>query len=83
MAFPQAAEMHTLLYLHGSMPAFIHISDGKKGNIKVHDNLPFDAGAFYFMDRVYLDFARLNQMHQAGAFFLPASSAAWIPSTST
>ena len=65
-----AVKMHTLLDLRGSIPAFIHISDGKMGDVKVLDILPVEAGAFYVMERGYLDFARLYQMHQAGAFFV-------------
>src|SRR3990172_1642471 len=51
--------MHTLLDLRGAIPAFIHISDGKMGDVNVLDILPIEAGAFYVMDRGYLDFARL------------------------
>jgi transposase len=65
-----AVKMHTLLDLRGSIPAFIHISDGKMHEVKVLDFLPLEAGAFYVMDRGYLDFARLYKMHQAGAFFV-------------
>ena len=65
-----AVKMHTLLDLHGSIAAFIRISDGKMGDVKVLDILPLEAGAFYVMDRGYVDFARLYQMHQAGAFFV-------------
>ena len=65
-----AVKMHTLLDLRGSIPAFIHISDGKMHEVKVLDFLPIEAGAFYVMDRGYLDFARLYKMHQAGAFFV-------------
>jgi transposase len=65
-----AVKMHTLLDLRGSIPAFIHISDGKMGDVKVLDILPVEAGAFYIMDRGYLDFSRLHQLHQAGAFFV-------------
>ena len=62
--------MHTLLDLRGAIPAFIHISDGKMGDVNVLDILPIEAGAFYVMDRGYLDFARLYKLHQAGAFFV-------------
>jgi len=62
--------MHTLLDLRGSIPAFIHVSDGKMHEVNVLDILPVEAGAFYVMDRGYLDFARLYNMHQAGAFFV-------------
>jgi len=65
-----AVKMHTLLDLRGNIPSFIHISDGKLGDVKVLDILPVEAGAFYVMDRGYLDFARLFAMHQAGAFFV-------------
>ena len=62
--------MHTLLDLRGAIPAFIHISDGKMGDVKVLDMLPIEAGAFYVMDRGYLDFGRLFKLHQAGAYFV-------------
>ena len=65
-----AVKMHTLLDLRGAIPAFIHISDGKMGDVKVLDILPIEAGAFYVMDRGYLDFDRLYKLHQAGAFFV-------------
>jgi hypothetical protein len=65
-----AVKMHTLLDLRGSIPAFIHVSDGKMHEVNVLDILPVEAGAFYVMDRGYLDFARLYNMHQAGAFFV-------------
>ncbi|MHB1201212.1 MAG: IS4 family transposase [Polaromonas sp.] len=65
-----AIKLHTLLDLRGSIPSFIHISDGKMGDVNVLDILPMQAGAFYIMDRGYLDFARLYAMHQAGAFFV-------------
>jgi len=62
--------MHTLLDLRGSNPAFIHVSDGKMHKVNVLDILPVETGAFYVMDRGYLDFARVYSMHQAGAFFV-------------
>jgi Domain of unknown function (DUF4372)/Transposase DDE domain len=65
-----AVKMHTLLYLRGAIPAFIHVSDGKLGDVNVLDILPIEAGAFYIMDRGYLDFARLFKLHQSGAFFV-------------
>ena len=65
-----AVKMHTLLDLRGAIPAFIHISDGKMGDVNVLDILPIEAGAFYVMDRGYLDFKRLYKLHQAGAFFV-------------
>jgi hypothetical protein len=65
-----AIKLHTLLDLRGSIPTFLHISDGKLHDVNVLDILPIEAGAFYVMDRGYLDFTRLYAMHQAGAFFV-------------
>ena len=52
------------------VPAFIHISDGKLHDVNVIDLLLPEAGAFYVMDRAYLDFARLYSLHRARSFFL-------------
>ena len=65
-----AIKLHTLLDLRGAIPSFIHISDGKLHDVNVLDILPIEAGAFYVMDRGYVDFARLYAMHQSGAFFV-------------
>ena len=65
-----AVKLHTLLDLRGNIPAFIHISDGKVHEVNVLDMLTIEAGAFYIMDRGYLDFSRLFRLHQAGAFFV-------------
>lgn len=65
-----AVKMHTLLDLRGNIPTFIHISDGKLGDVNVLDVLVLEVGAIYVMDRGYLDFARLYVMHQAQAFFV-------------
>jgi len=65
-----AVKLHTLLDLRGNIPAFIHISGGKTHEVNVLDMLAFEAGAFYVMDRGYLDFSRLFALHQAGAFFV-------------
>jgi Domain of unknown function (DUF4372)/Transposase DDE domain len=65
-----AVKLHTLLDLRGSIPTFIHISDGKLHDVNVLDILPVEAGAFYVMDRGYVDFTRLYEIHQAGAFFV-------------
>jgi len=65
-----AVKLHTLLDLRGNIPAFIHISDGKAHEVHMLDMLAFEAGAFYVMDRGYLDFGRLFTLHQAGAFFV-------------
>jgi hypothetical protein len=65
-----AVKMHTLLDLRGSIPSFIHVSDGKLHDVNVLDLLIPEAGAIYVMDRGYLDFERLHVLHQAGAFFV-------------
>ena len=65
-----AIKLHTLLDLRGAIPSFVHISDGKMGDVNVLDILPVEAGAFYIMDRGYVDFTRLYAMHQRGAFFV-------------
>lgn len=65
-----AIKLHTLLDLRGAIPAFIHISDGKLHDVNVLDILVLEPGAFYVMDRGYLDFERLYLLHQAGAFFV-------------
>src|SRR5881394_3959465 len=54
-----AIKLHTLLDLRGAIPTFIHVSDGKLHDVKVLDLLIPEAGAFYVMDRAYLDFERL------------------------
>lgn len=65
-----AIKLHTLLDLRGNIPSFIHISDGKWHDAKVLDQLLPEAGAFYVMDRGYIDFTRLHRLHLAGAFFV-------------
>src|ERR1700690_32886 len=65
-----AVKVHTLMDLRGSIPSFIHISDGKLHDVNVLDLLIPEAGAFYVMDRAYLDFERLYVLHQANSFFV-------------
>jgi len=65
-----AVKMHTLLDLRGSIPSFIHISDGKLHDVHALDMLMPEAGAIYVMDRAYVDFTRFHALHQAGAFFV-------------
>jgi Domain of unknown function (DUF4372)/Transposase DDE domain len=65
-----AVKLHTLLDLRGSIPTFVHISDGKLHDVNVLDLLTPEPGAFYVMDRGYLDFERLFVLNQAGAFFV-------------
>ena len=63
-------KMHTLLDLHGNIPTLIHIFDGKLHDVNILDFLPLEAGAFFIMDRVYLDFERLHRMNLCGIFFV-------------
>ena len=65
-----AIKLHTLLDLRGNIPTFIHISDGKLHDVHALDFMTLEAGAFYVMDRGYVDFTRLYKMHLAGAFFV-------------
>ena len=70
-----AIKLHALLDLRGAIPAFVHVSDGKLHDVNVLDILPLEAGAFYVMDRGYLDFERLHAIHRAGAFFVTRAKA--------
>jgi len=65
-----AIKLHTLLDLRGPIPAFIEITDGKIHDVKILDLLVPEPGAFYVMDRGYLDFERLHQLHQGQSFFV-------------
>ena len=65
-----AVKLHTLLDLRGNIPSFIDITDGKIHDVNVLDILIFEAGSFYIMDRGYIDFKRLYELHQALAFFV-------------
>jgi len=65
-----ALKLHTLLDLRGAIPSFIHISDGKLHDVNVLDMLIAEPGAFYVMDRAYLDFERLYRLHQCQSFFV-------------
>ena len=65
-----AVKMHTMLDLRGNIPSFIHISDGKMHDVNVLDQLQPEPGAFYIMDRGYIDFGRLARLHEEKAFFV-------------
>ena len=65
-----AVKMHTLLDLRGNIPTFIRVSDGKLHDVNVLDDIPIEAGAFYVMDRGYLDFERLYRLTLSSAFFV-------------
>jgi Domain of unknown function (DUF4372)/Transposase DDE domain len=65
-----AIKLHTLLDLRGNIPSFIFISDGKMHDVNILDHLAPEAGAFYVMDRGYVDFKRLAKLDGAGSFFV-------------
>lgn len=65
-----AIKLHTLIDLRGNIPTFIEITDGKVHDVNILDILITEPGSFYIMDRGYIDFARLYQMHQARSFFI-------------
>src|SRR6267143_1054251 len=65
-----AIKLHTLLDLRGNIPSFLHISDGKLHDVNVLDLLLPEPGAFYIMDRGYIDFERLYRLHEAKSFFV-------------
>ena len=65
-----AVKLHTLLDLRGNIPSFIFISDGKMHDVNILDQLLPEAGAFYIVDRGYVDFQRLARLDDAGSFFV-------------
>jgi Domain of unknown function (DUF4372)/Transposase DDE domain len=65
-----AVKLHTLLDLRGSIPSLVIITHGKVHDVNILDQLSFEPGAFYMIDRGYLDFDRLYTIHQASAFFV-------------
>lgn len=65
-----AVKMHTLMDLQGSIPVFIHITDGRVHDVNVLDNIVIEPGAIYIMDRGYIDFKRLHTIHRQGGKFV-------------
>lgn len=65
-----AVKMHTLMDLRGSIPTFIEITDGKVHDVNILDLLLIEPGSVYIMDRAYVDFKRLYDMHQMQAYFV-------------
>lgn len=65
-----AIKLHTLLDLRGSIPTFIQITEGKVHDVNILDDFIPEPGAFYIMDRAYIDFARLYTVNLCGAFFV-------------
>ena len=70
-----AVKMHTLLDLHGNIPTFIRITDGKVHDVNILDEILPEAGAFYVMDRAYVDFERLFFLTLSSAFFVVRTKA--------
>lgn len=70
-----AVKMHTLLDLHGNIPTFISITDGKVHDVNILDEILPEAGAFYVMDRAYVDFERLYWFTLSSAFFVVRTKA--------
>ena len=65
-----AIKLHTLLDLRGNIPSFIEITDGKTHDINILDNIVIEIGAFYIMDKAYIDFKRLFKINKVLAFFV-------------
>jgi hypothetical protein len=65
-----AVKMHTLLDLHGNIPTFIRVTSGAVHDVNVLDEIMPEAGAFYVMDRAYIDFQRLFVFTLSSAFFV-------------
>jgi hypothetical protein len=70
-----AVKLHTLLALQGNFPTLVIITPGKVHDVNILDELAFDPGAFYVMDRGYVDFGRLHRIHRASAFFVTRTKA--------
>jgi hypothetical protein len=70
-----AVKLHTLLDLRGPIPTMISITEGKHADVRILDELILEPGAFYVMDRGYVDFARLHRFVLAGAFFVTRAKA--------
>ncbi len=65
-----AVKLHTLIDLRGNIPCFLRITHGKVSDVSALDHLPLEPGAYYVMDRGYVDFARLHRFERAKAFFV-------------
>lgn len=65
-----AVKLHTVLDLRGSIPSFVHVSEGNASDLTLLDRIALEPGSFYIMDRGYVDFARLYAIHTAQAFFV-------------
>ncbi len=70
MTTKAAVKLHTVMDLRGSIPTFFDMTSGKVNDVKFLDMLTYECGAFYVLDRGYLDFGRLHRIHTSGAFFV-------------
>jgi transposase len=70
-----AVKLHTLLDLRGSIPAFLLVSEGRMNDVRALDAITPEVGAFYLMDRGYVDYERLYHLHSARAFFVTRAKA--------
>lgn len=68
-----SVKLHLVMDIRGSIPMFFHITGALVNDVKFLDNVKFESGAFYIMDRGYLDFTRLHTIHQSGSFFVTRS----------
>ena len=68
--YKSAIKLHTLLDLRGSIPTIVLVTEGKMHDVRILDRLVFEPGAYYILDRAYVDFARLHGIARAGAFFV-------------
>jgi len=73
-----AIKLHTLMDLCGCLPTLVIITPGKVHDVNILDQLIFEPGAFYVMDRAYLDFARLYHIHMSSAFFVTRAKKRFI-----
>lgn len=65
-----AVKLHTLMDIRGSIPVFISITEGGVHEVNILDEISYEPGSLYVMDRGYVDYGRLNSLHLAGAFFV-------------
>jgi len=72
-----AVKMHTLLDLRGSIPTIVIITDGTTHEVNILDQINWEAGAIYLLDRGYLDFSRLYSIHHSGSFFITRAKRGW------
>ena len=65
-----SVKLHLQMELQGNIPTFFHISNGKVHDVNFLDMIEFEIGAYYIMDRGYVDYERLYKIHTSGAFFV-------------